>query len=83
MHILDVIGSVPRSSKCNKIAGGWSVAPDSTEGANIAPPDLLAEFKGPTLRPLLLNGREGRGAKMIHTSGHQKLSRRHCLSEVV
>jgi len=30
MHILDVISSVSRSSKCTKIVGGWGFAPDPT-----------------------------------------------------
>jgi len=33
--------------KCIKIDFGWGSAPDSAEGAYNAPPDLLAEFKGP------------------------------------
>ena len=28
VYILDVISSVSRSSKCNKIVGGWGFAPD-------------------------------------------------------
>ena len=41
MHILDVISSVSRSSKCNKIEGGWGFAPDPTgtaaDGASPTP----------------------------------------------
>ena len=37
MHILHVISSVSRSSKCNKIVGGWGFAPDPTGGAYSAP----------------------------------------------
>jgi len=45
MHILDVIRSVSRSSKCNKIVGGWGFAPDPTGAASSAPLDPLAGFK--------------------------------------
>jgi len=87
MHILDVISSVSRSSKCNKIVGGWGFAPDPTGRADSAPTNLLAGFKRPTLRPVLLSESEGRGgkgegAKMIYTLGRQKPSRCHCSSEV-
>ena len=37
MHILDVINSVSRSSKCIKIVGGLGFAPDLTGGAYSAP----------------------------------------------
>jgi len=39
MHILDVISSVSRFSKCIKIVGGWGFAPDPTDGAYIASTD--------------------------------------------
>jgi len=87
MHILDVISSVSRPSKCNKIVGGWGLTPDPTGRADSAPPNPLAGFKRPTLRPLLLSGVEGRGgkgdgAKMIFALGRQKPSCCHCSSEV-
>jgi len=41
--------------KCTKFDFGWGSAPDTAGGAYSAPPDLLAEFKGPTSK-----GREGR-----------------------
>ena len=44
MHILDVISSVSRSSKCTKIVGGWGFAPTPT-GELTALPRLLAGFK--------------------------------------
>jgi len=59
MHILDVISSVSRSSKCNKIVGGWDFAPDPT-GEFIALPRLLAGFKGPTSKDTTSKGRGGR-----------------------
>jgi len=34
--------------KCTKFDFGWDSAPDPTGGAYIAPPDLLAVFKGHT-----------------------------------
>jgi len=48
MHILDVISSVSRSSKCTKIVGRWGFTPDPTGGAYSASPEPLAGFKGPT-----------------------------------
>jgi len=33
--------------KCTKIDFGWGCAPDLAGGAYSAPPDSLAEFKGP------------------------------------
>jgi len=51
MHFLDVISSVSRSSKCNK----------TVARADSAPPNPVAKFKRPTLRPVLLSGVEGRG----------------------
>ena len=44
--------------KCTKFYFGWGSAPDPAEGAYSAPPDPLAEFKGPTSK-----GREERGGK--------------------
>jgi len=48
MHILDVISSFSRSSKCTKFVGGWSFVPDSTRGVYSISPDPLTGFKGPT-----------------------------------
>ena len=76
MRILDVISSVSRSSKCTKIVSSWGFAPNLTGRAYSAPPDPLAGFKGPRLKPLLLRGRrEGveRGAKMIYAPRCQNL----------
>ena len=36
-HIVGAISSVPRSSKCSKIVGGWGFAPDPTGGAYVPP----------------------------------------------
>jgi len=44
--------------KCNKFNFGWGSVPDPAGGAYSAPPDPLAEFKGPTSK-----GREGRGGR--------------------
>jgi len=60
MHILDVISSVSRSSKCNKIVGGCGFTPDPTEELT-ALSNPISGFKGPTLKLLLLRGEEGRG----------------------
>jgi len=60
MHILDVISSVSRSSKCSKIVGGWGFA-QTPLGELTALPNPLTGFKGPTLRPVLLRGVERRG----------------------
>ena len=53
MHILDVISSVSRSSKCTKIVGGWGFAPDPIGGAYSAPRTPL----GPTSKALTSQGR--------------------------
>ena len=42
--------------KCTKFDFRWGSVPDPDGGAYSAPPDALAEFKGPTSK-----GREGRG----------------------
>jgi len=42
--------------KCTKFDFGWDSAPDPAEGAYSAPPDPIAEFKGPTSK-----GRGGEG----------------------
>ena len=44
--------------KCTKFNFSCGSAPDPAGGAYSAPPDPLAEFKGPTSK-----GREGRGGK--------------------
>jgi len=62
MHILDVISSVSRSSKCTKIVGGGGFAPDPT-GELTAFPQIHLGVRGPTLRPLLLRGEEGRAVE--------------------
>ena len=57
MHVLDVITSFTRSSKCTKVVGLCGFAPDPAYSASPYP---LAGFKGPTLTPLLLREkREG------------------------
>ena len=81
MHILAVISSVSRSSKCNKIVGGCP-----TRKADSAPPNFLAGFKRHTLRPQLLRGVEGwewkRGRQNYLCPGRRKPSCWHCSSEV-
>ena len=84
MHILDVISSVSRSSKCTKIVGGWDFAPDPTSwGADTAPETPIADgFKGAYFKAQT-KGSERRGmvggAKTIYApAGRQKASRRHC-----
>ena len=78
MHILHVISSVYRSSKCTKIVGGWGFAPDPTA----FPHTFQLSLSGPTYKALTSKGRqgrrwkgksrrtvEGRGAKMIYAPG--------------
>jgi len=54
MHILDVISSVSRSSRCTKIGGGRDFTPDPTVGAYSGTQDLAgfnqAHFKTPTYK---------------------------------
>jgi len=76
MHILDVISSVSRPSKRNKIVGGWGFAPDYTWRDDSAPTNPLAGFKWPTLRSVLLSGVEGREggvAKMTYAPGTRNI----------
>ena len=86
MHIFDVISSVSRSSKCNKIVGGRGFFPDSTGEltALSRPPSWVqgAYFKAPTSKA---SGREGRGraGRQIDVCPrHQKLSRDHWSSKL-
>jgi len=58
MHILDVISSVSRSSKCTKIIGGCGFTPMEELAALPHIPEL--GLTGPTLRPLLLRGKDGK-----------------------
>ena len=53
--------------KCPKFNFGWGSAPDPAGGAYNAPPDSLAEFKGPTSK-----GREGRGGEGEGRAGKGK-----------
>jgi len=82
MYILDVISSVSRSSKCNKIIGGWGFASDLTGEKLTAIPML--RLMRPTIWPLLLREMEGRRRRGFHDPcpGRQKPLRRHCSSEV-
>jgi len=59
MHILDVISSVSRSSKRNKIVGGWGFAPDPTGRADNSLAGLKwAYFKDPNSQGSGMEGRE-------------------------
>jgi len=49
--------------KCTKIEFGWGSAPDPAGGADSAPRDPLAGFKGPTSKGREGRGGEGRGGK--------------------
>ena len=49
--------------KCTKIDFGWGSAPDPAGGAYSAPPDPLAEFKGPTSKGKEGEGKTGRKGK--------------------
>ena len=53
MHILDVISSVSRSSKCIKIVGSWDFAQTSL-GEITALPRLPSWVNGPTSAIILL-----------------------------
>jgi len=59
--------------KCTKfyLSASWGSAPDPAEGAYSAPPDPLAEFKGPTSK-----SREGRGGKGKGVEGKEGKGRR-------
>jgi len=52
--------------KCTKFYFGWCSAPDPAEGAYSAPPDPLAEFKGPTSKG---RDRQERGGKEKRVEG--------------
>jgi len=82
MHILDVISSISRSSKCTKIVGGCDFTPDPTRGAYSTPQTPKLGFQGPTSKVPTSKGsggerREGerRAPKMIYSPWHQKPSR--------
>jgi len=49
--------------KCTKFYFGWGSAPDPAQGAYSAPPDPLAEFKGPTSKGREERGGEGKGVE--------------------
>ena len=53
--------------KCTKFNFGWGSTPDPAGGTYSAPPDPLAEFKGPTSK-----GREGRGGVGREREGRGK-----------
>ena len=53
--------------KCTKFNFGWGSAPDPAGGAYSAPPDSLAEFKGPTSK-----GRDGRGGVGREREGRER-----------
>jgi len=57
--------------KCTKFNFGWGSAPDPARGAYSAPPDPLAEFKGP-----ISKGREGRGGVGREREGREMEGRR-------
>ena len=59
MHILDVISSVSRSSKCTKIVGGWGLSSDPSRGTYNTLPDPLARFKEPISKVPTSKGRGG------------------------
>jgi len=62
VHILDVICSVSRSSKCTKIVSGWGFAPDPTAWELTALSQSQLGLRGLLLRPLLVRlGSEGDG----------------------
>jgi len=48
-------------AKMHRFNFGWGSAPDPAVGAQTAPPDPLAEFKGPTSKGG--RGREGKGRR--------------------
>ena len=76
MHTLDVISSSFRSSKCNKIVGGWGFTSDPTGGAYSAPHIPLLGLRVTTSKAPTFKG-GGEGAKMIHATRCQKASHRH------
>jgi len=60
MHILDVISSVSRFSKCTEIAGGsnWGIAPDPNGELTALPQTPWLGLSNLLLRSLLLRRRE-------------------------
>ena len=61
--------------KCTKFDFGWGSAPDPAGGANSAPPDLLAGFKGPTSK-----GERGGDGRVGQATGVGYL---HCKTEAL
>ena len=53
-------------AKCTKFNFGWGSAPDPSGGAYSAPPDPLAEFRGPTSTG---EGKEGEGGEEMRGEG--------------
>ena len=70
MHILDVISSVFRSSKCIKIVGGWGFAPDPTGRDYSASLDPQLGLRGLLLRPLRV--REGKKKENVGKKGKER-----------
>jgi len=69
LHILTII--------CTKSFAGWGFAPDRTKGADSAPPDLLAIYRGPTSKEMGENGEnrtgvEGRGKESWGDKGRRE-----------
>jgi len=56
--------------KCTKFNFGWGSSPDPAGGAYSAPPDPIAEFKGPTSK-----GRERRGGVGREREGREREGR--------
>jgi len=63
LKIVNIFATQTLWLKCTKFDFGWGSAPDPAGGADSAPPDPLAGFKGPTSKGGEGSGREGRGGK--------------------
>jgi len=68
MHILDVINTASRSSKCIKIIGGWGFATDPL-GSLQRSPDPLAGFEGLISKVHTLKGGKERGREERREEG--------------
>ena len=61
--------------KCTKFDFGWGSAPDPAGGAYSAPPNLLAEFKGPTSKERERRERRERGERGGEGEGKEEKGR--------
>ena len=83
MHILDVISSVSRPSKCNTTVGGWGSLLGELTALHRTPSWVsAADFKASTSKRSGREEKEGGGRQNDLCPGRQKLSCCHCSSDV-